>query len=59
MSKIIVNPTKTLVVVPLVTAEGKTTSMYVQPQSRAEVPPGHEIKEPYQQQNPRISVVTV
>lgn len=59
MTKRIINPTQVLVVVPLVASDGTSTSMFVQPGGRAEIPSGYEVKEPYLQQHPRIRVTTV
>lgn len=56
--RIVINETRILAVVPLVVPDGSTTSMYVQPGGKAELPPDHEIKEPYLKQNSRIRVVT-
>lgn len=56
--RIIINPTQILVVVPLVAPGGTSTSMFVQPGSRAEIPSGYEVREPYLQQHPRIRVIT-
>lgn len=57
--RIVINETRILAVVPLVDQEGHSDSMFVQPGSRAEIPPEYEIKEPYLRQHTRVRVVTV
>jgi hypothetical protein len=58
-TSVVVNPTKVLAVVPLVTHDGKTTSIFVQPGGKAEIPPGHQPVDSWFMMNQPVRLVTL